>query len=230
MIPFGCTVIAQYAQNIYAAHGDAASLLQQGLHSPFLLFSVLKVLSLTTLMFYAARPSEGPAHTWRQGGDLRKAERYLACLLAANVALIGLVVGAIRMTQAESVVTLFGMPVTRSVVKVALVVLILSIMVPLNRRLFRDVSIVIGRGVYSGNALLLSAATNRLFGRSLVRNFLVYVAPLFAVHVLIVKLLLGIPGLTAPMALADSLLVGLLGLMAGYAISTSHEEVLARAG
>lgn len=216
-IPAACTLVAQFMQHAFAAGYDAAKLPQLSWHNPLFLFAFLKAVALAVLVIHAARRLLA-----RSGGAAGvRADRALGGMLGLNVALGVLLLLALRFINSEAFAVLLGIGVTKGMAKAALLCLVLALLMPLNKRLFRDISAAIGSAAGAGAD---GALANKLFERSLGWRCATYVLPLFLLHIAAVKAIARIEGALLPLAAFDALVVVAIGLAAGYAIFLAHGD------
>ena len=230
IIPAGCAMLAQFMQHVYAVGFDASDLSTTSLMSPLLMFSFLKIVALVVLAVHFARllvVRNDPRHAAPAGGQ---ADRFLGLILAVNVAFACLVLSSIGFIESEAFARFAELGITKTVAKLVLVCVLLGLIMPLNKRVFRDVSIAIGSNATMPTQAPFTSDPNKPFLKSLTVNSVRYILPAYVAHVVLAMGIAKYEALILPLAAADAVVLVGLGLLAGHALFRSHEEVLATAG
>lgn len=226
VIPAACTAIAQFMQNVYASSDANLGLAHQSLFSPLLLFALLKVVSVVVLAIHCARYLVVRSGSRPEQRHDKRADQYLACLLGANLAIAVALFGCIKLMNSEASLTLREFGVSKTGAKIGLVLIILFALKPLNKRVFHDISIIIGGGNVRAGGGHSSTTCNSDFLKFSTKNFAKYVLPVYGVHVIFAVWLGKLDFFLSVQAASDALVVVVLSLAAGYAIFRSHKEVL----
>ena len=227
LIPAVCAICAQYLQHIHAVGRDGSDLMQMNALDPLLLSSFLKLAAIVILAFHLARFLVSSNSGCEGDRDDGAPDRSLMFILAINFGFCAIILLGVGFIESEAFAGVAETGLSRTHAKLGLVCLVFALLMPLNRRVFRDVSAAIGSNAHLRARPSAGPNQNKVFLKALTRNAIRYVLPAFALHVLLAAGIAAYPALLAAQALADSLVLVAIGLLAGYAIFLSHREASA---
>lgn len=220
-IALAVTVMAAALQVMY--HPGRATLYGPlGLElTTFLLFGLLKVLGFMTLSLLSARSLY--IRETRES-DLRKADTFLFAMVMGALLLALYVFAGIRAIQSEAFVSRMGTGIPQGIAVAIMIALFFLSCMPYYRRQYYDMAVIVNVGTKELETIRQNPDENSRFCRTLTRKCALYLLPLLAAHIFVLKMSIR-SHMPIATSLADGFVTCALALALGYAIASSLREM-----